>query len=178
MKNFVLKNGSKVLLRSIKLEDYILRHQFFCELSKDQVGMIHSPHEIDPDPAESYEEIQGFLNKKRGLWLVAILNDEIIGEIDIQVKAWQKCRHVGSLSMGVSPRFQGIGLGRLLLFEAIKWSKVQGLSRIELFTFASNLKAQNLYKSFSFVVEGMRKNYLKHPDGSFENDLLMALILG
>ena len=58
--------------------------------------------------------------------------------------------------------------------QALKWAKVQGLTRIELFTFASNLKAQKLYLTHGFIQEGTRKNYLHHDDGRFEDDFLFA----
>ncbi len=178
MASFFLKNKQPITIRSISRQDARARHEFFSDLSHAEVGMIHSVDEIDEDPSESYEHIDDFLRNQRGLWLVAENSaGEIIGELDITLKPFIRVRHVGSLTMGVRPRNQGLGLGSLLLEEAFKWAQVQGLRRIELFTFASNFKAQQLYLKHGFVQEGTRKNYLRHEDGHFEDDFLFAKYL-
>lgn len=177
MPQFILKNHQQVTIRSICLEDASTRHDFFCELSRAQIGMIHTEHEIDEDEQESFDAIHDFLRNHRGLWLVAEIGGVIIGEVDITIKAFRRVRHVGLLTIGVSPRFQGLGLGLLLMEEALRWSKLQGLLRIELFTFASNLAAQGLYAKLGFIKEGTRKNYLRHENGHFEDDFLLAKYL-
>lgn len=173
----MLKNQEHVDIRSIRLDDAVARHEFFCELSRAQIGMIHSLDEIDEDSQESFDAIHDFLRNHRGAWLVAESKGKILGEVDISIKPFKRVRHVGLLTIGVSPRFQGLGLGALLMQEALRWAGMQGLLRIELFTFASNIVAQNLYTKLGFVQEGTRKNYLRHENGLFEDDYLFAKYL-
>lgn len=175
MTHFFLKNGHTVNIRSITRQDAVVRHKFFCDISRAQIGMIHSADEIDEDPQESLEQIDDFFYMRRGLWLIAENEKgDIVGEIDITVKPWRRIRHVGALTMGVAPSVQGQGLGNLLLEEALKWAKVQGLTRIELYTFSSNIKAQNLYIKHGFIKEGTRKNYIRLDNGGYEDDYLFA----
>ncbi|MCA9508930.1 MAG: GNAT family N-acetyltransferase [Myxococcales bacterium] len=178
MAHFVLKNQQSVTIRSIIRDDALERHKFFCKLSLAQIGMLHSIDEIDEDPQESLEHIDDFISNKRGLWLIALDQEhKIIGEIDITIKSFRRVRHIGSLTMGVCPSIQGQGLGSLLMQEALRWAKAQGLSRVELSVFASNIKAQNLYKKHGFTQEGLRKNYLNHGDNQFEDDILLARLI-
>lgn len=175
MTQFFLKNGQTVTIRSITRQDALARHEFFCELSRAQVGMLHSVDEIDEDYRESLEQIDDFFYMRRGLWLIAENEwGEIIGEIDITIKPWRRIRHVGSLTMGVAPKMQGQGLGSLLIEESFKWARAQGLTRIELYTFSSNIKAQNIYIKHGFIKEGIRKNYIRLEDGNYEDDYLFA----
>jgi ribosomal protein S18 acetylase RimI-like enzyme len=172
-----LKDGRNYEIRPITKNDADARHEFFAYLTLNQEGMIHKPEELGLRNYETVEKINDWLHNHRGLWLIAVLDEKVIGEIDITVKDMDRIRHVGALTMGVLPDFQGQGVGSKLLEESIRWSKAQGLTRLELFVFATNHKAQNIYQKFGFVEEGVRKNYLRHDDGTYEDDWLLAKYL-
>lgn len=173
-----LKNGKKIHLRAILFSDVQERHEFFVKLSLAQAGMVHTIDEIEIHTHETHEKIYDFLKNKRGLWLVAVnTQKKIVGEIDITVKNLSRIRHNGLLTIGILPEYQGAGLGTLMMEEAILWAKTHKLLRIELNVFNTNTRAQDLYQKFGFVVEGVRKNFLRHEDASFEDDLLMAKYL-
>jgi|SRR5579871_3907313 len=170
-----LGNSSKVYLRPIQLADVIERHEFFVKLSLADVGMVHTVDEIDFHTHETHDKIVDFTKNKRGLWLVALTaQKKIVGEIDITVKSLKRVRHNGVLSIGILPDFQSIGLGTAMMEHALSWASMQRLSRVELSVFASNDRAQNLYKKFGFAIEGIRKNFLHRQDEHFEDDILMA----
>lgn len=170
-----LKDGQTVHLRKITLNDVEQRHEFFVNLSMAQAGMVHTIDEIDIHTHETYDKIHDFIKNRRGLWLVAISQqNNIIGEIDILVKNLSRIRHNGQLTIGILPTYCGLGLGTSLMEQALLWAQQQQLLRIELSVFSTNLRAQKLYKKFGFIIEGVRKNYLRHEDGSFEDDLMMA----
>jgi ribosomal-protein-alanine N-acetyltransferase len=164
-----------MIIRLITINDTDARHRFWVELSYEQTGMVHTYDETDLHRHETHDKIRDFLHSNRGLWLVAFNNnDEIIGEIDITVKNLVRVKHVGVLTVGILKQYQSQGLGSALMNEALAWAKSSGLRRLELFVFASNEKAQNLYKKFGFTHEGTRKNFLRHGENNFEDDFLMA----
>lgn len=174
----LLKNAQSVTIRPIKREDASKRHEFFVALSLAQQGIVHTPDEIDYHVAESESHIDHFLRQKRGLWLLAL--DEagaVLGEIDLLIKDLWRLRHGAKLSMGVLPAYKRLGLGSALLEAAIAFAQQQKLLRLELTVFAHNKAAIALYTKYGFNVEGRRKNFLRLDDGSFEDDLLMALLL-
>lgn len=170
-----LKSGKKIHLRNILFTDVNERHEFFVKLSMAQAGMVHTIDEIEIHTHETDVQIHDFLRNNRGLWLVAVSpQKKIVGEIDITVKNLLRIKHNGFLTIGILPEYQGQGLGTCLLEHAFSWAQAHELRRIELAVFASNTRAQALYEKFGFVVEGVRKNFLRHEDGSFEDDLMMA----
>lgn len=176
--NHLLKNGTTLEVRPITKKDADLRHPFFAELTINQEGMVHKPEELGLFHSETYDKILDFLCNHRGLWLIALCENKVVGEIDITVKDMARVKHVGQLTIGVLPEFHGRGIGSVLMKEALDWCTEQGIKRIELFVFRNNEKAIKLYEKFGFVVEGVRKNYLRHDDGTFEDDFLMAKYLG
>lgn len=178
MKVVQLKNNHRLTLRPVTLADSSARHRFFVELSLEQTGIVHTPDEIDFHTQESEEHIGDFLRNKRGLWLVAVDSQgEIVGEVDILVKNLERVRHVGVLTVGVLKHHQRLGLASALLTEALNWSRQNGLLRIELSVFAKNAAALALYNKHGFVVEGIRKNFLRRGPSEYEDDVLMAKYL-
>lgn len=174
----VLKNAQTITIRPIRREDAPKRHEFFVELSLAQQGIVHTLEEIDYHVAESEAHIDYFLKYMRGLWLLAFdAHGTVIGEIDLLIKDLSRVRHGAKLTMGILPTFQRQGLGGALLEYAIEWAKKHKLLRLELTVFAHNKAAIALYTKYGFVIEGVRKNFLRLDDGSFEDDLLMALLL-
>ena len=142
-----------------------------------QEGMVHTIDEIDYHTQESAEKIVDFLKHRRGLWLVAEHENAIIGEVDITVNHLKRVAHNGKLTVGVLESWQGLGLGSALMAHALDWAQSHGLTRIELSVFASNVKARALYQKFGFAEAGIRFGFIKHEDGSTEDDIVMALYL-
>jgi len=68
--------------------------------------------------------------------------DEISGEV---------CATVPLL--GVSPKTQGIGVGKALITAAEQWAKEQGYRLLHLEVFAHNDKAQGFYQNLGFEPE-------------------------
>lgn len=161
----------------ISLKHVQERHKFFIELSLAQTGMVHTEEEIDYHTMETEAKISDFLRNSRGLWLVAIEQNQIVGEVDITVKNLSRIKHNGRLTIGVLPKHQSMGLGSALMEKALLWAREHKLLRIELDVFASNTKARKLYEKFGFVIEGRRKNFLHQKNDLFEDDILMAKYL-
>ncbi|MBX9831104.1 GNAT family N-acetyltransferase [Candidatus Babeliales bacterium] len=78
----------------------------------------------------------------------------------------------------VHPDHQNKGLGKQLITYAlanIKQSHPE-ITRIELGVMASNTAALNLYSSLGFKIEGRREQKVAKADGTFETEILMALL--
>lgn len=173
-----LKSAKKVYVRTILFTDVNERHEFFVKLSMAQAGMVNTIDEIEIHTYETHDKINDFLRNRRGLWLVALSpQKKIIGEIDITVKNFARIKHNGNLTIGILPEYQGQGLGTLLMDHALAWASEQKLLRIELSVFNGNQPAKALYEKYGFVVEGVRKNFLRQDDGVFDDDILMAKYL-
>lgn len=173
-----LKNGERVHVRPITTKDIRARHEFFVQLSLEQTGMVHTVDEIDFHIYETEEQVNDFLKNKRGLWLVAeTAADGIVGEVDITVKGLARVRHNGALTIGVLRTHQGLGLGHGLMGHALAWARWYGLLRVDLSVFQHNIAAQKLYLSCGFVVEGIRKGYVRLDAGGYGDDILMAKYL-
>jgi putative acetyltransferase len=108
---------------------------------------------------------------------VAIINDEVFGNIGFEIYANPRRRHVGSFGMGVKDNYQGVGVGSALLATVIdladKWFN---LKRLELSVYTDNERAISLYKKFGFEIEGESKDYAFR-DGQYVSVYHMARIV-
>ena len=108
--------------------------------------------------------------------LVAVKDDEVIGQISLVVMDRPRRKHVATFGMGVSRLHIGIGVGSKLLKTALdltdNWLNV---TRVELEVYVDNKAAVSLYKKFGFEIEGTSKNYA-FKNGEYVDALFMARI--
>lgn len=92
--------------------------------------------------------------------LVALIDDKICGQINIEAFTSPRRKHVANLGMGISEAYQGKGVGSKLLESildlAINWLAI---TRIELEVYTDNQAGIALYKKFGFCIEGTAKSY-------------------
>ncbi|HLS41816.1 MAG TPA: ribosomal protein S18-alanine N-acetyltransferase [Paenalcaligenes sp.] len=78
------------------------------------------------------------------------------------------------LLIGVSPEYQGQGVGRALMAEVEQRLANKGLATIVLEVRRSNLQAQRFYTQQGFAQVGLRKNYYDAGEGQREDALLLS----
>jgi len=111
------------------------------------------------------------------LLAVADLDGEIIGTVRLFAgMCGPKDQHVAELGISVLPLYRGQGIGRRLLAYALDWAAGQGLKKITLSVFATNLRAIRLYEQFGFVLEARRKMQY-NVGGEYVDEILMAKFL-
>jgi putative acetyltransferase len=105
--------------------------------------------------------------------MVAQLDGRVVGVAGLHL-AKGKRRHVAGLGIAVHDAFAGRGVGRALMQALIELADHWlGLVRVELDVDSTNERAQKLYESFGFVVEGRQaKSYFSA--GRYTDAILMA----
>ena len=86
-------------------------------------------------------------------------------------------REVEIYFIGVAESFRGRGLGKKLLKSIISFSKYYGADFIILEVGINNIPAKNMYLSFNFIDNGIRKNYYRNSSGGREDAIIMKLNL-
>ena len=109
----------------------------------------------------------------KGVHLVALVDDAVVGWCDITPASFEGMTHVGRLGMGVKAGLRGRGIGKALLRAALARAFGQGLKRVELEVFRSNALAIQLYEAHGFLREGVKVGARKL-DGIVDDILLFA----
>jgi GNAT superfamily N-acetyltransferase len=104
----------------------------------------------------------------------------VCGEIHARRETIALFAHVlGGLTVAVHPERQGQGIGSKLFEALIAWAKTAEpeILRIELAAGAGNPGAVRLYERLGFQHEGRQPARGRLPDGRFEDDILMGMLL-
>lgn len=108
--------------------------------------------------------------------LVAVRDDEVLGQLGLEVFRSPRRHHAATLGMGVKASARRIGVGSSLLCAAIdlceKWMNV---SRIEIEVYIDNDAAIALYAKHGFVIEGTCRQFAFR-DGKCVDAHIMARI--
>jgi RimJ/RimL family protein N-acetyltransferase len=107
--------------------------------------------------------------------MLALDEAVVVGWCDVTPLPFEGLRHVGRLGMGLLPAYRGQGWGRRLLREILNCVFTNGLLRVELEVFASNIAAIRLYGQEHFVIEG-RKRRARILDGVEDDVIVMGLL--
>lgn len=109
--------------------------------------------------------------------LVAIQDDQVVGQLGLEVFQSPRRRHVATFGMGVKAAARGAGVGSALVAAAIetceKWMNV---SRMEVEVYTDNQAAIGLYEKHGFVIEGTCRNYAFR-NGQYVDAHLMARVV-
>lgn len=124
-------------------------------------------------PLEKTIEFIEFIVSQNLSQYFAIEDGEVVGWCDIIPKSYEGLTHVGVMGMGILSAYRGKGLGTQLLEKAIEHAKLNGIEKVELDVYESNVGAIALYEKFGFVLEGRRIKSRKL-DGQYDNILEMG----
>ena len=89
----------------------------------------------------------------------------LVLEVDGQVIGWcrvfpndfsPKTRHTGEVGIGLLKPFREVGIGTALMECTIEWARTQGVEKLTVSTFSTNLRAINLFKKMGFAITGRR----------------------
>jgi putative acetyltransferase len=114
---------------------------------------------------------------RRGRYLLAQEDGQIIGELTCRRKSGRMFAHIVTLSMSVARERRNKGVGSQLITDAMAWADGnEAVKRIELKVYAENSAAIRLYQKFGFEVEGCRRKAV-FQRGRFHDVLMMARLM-
>jgi len=128
-----------------------------------------------PSVPEERDWILRAITAERGLVLLAVADQAVVGALDLWAGERPDNRHAGRFGMSVARGWRGLGIGRRLLTRAIEEARAwPGFCRLDLECVAWNAPAIALYESLGFKIEARMAKAI-NLRGRPEDMLLMAL---
>lgn len=173
MKEPIFKK-SIVQIRQATSEDAAAIWAAEREIAKEPGYFCSQPSELT---LESVLSCISTCQDGKGIYLIAELNDCLVGHAFLECLPIQSLRHVADLNIAVHLGWQNQGIGTKLLQEIIKRSKdSKFIRKIQLNVRATNAPAISLYKKMGFTEEGRLKKRVKVND-DYIDDIIMGLFL-
>ena len=145
-----LKDGRAALIRRAEPADAEALIEHVNEVGAEQVYIMTERLGMTRD--EEAELIRK-LDVRRSLFLVALVDRKLVASADIERGKWAKNAHTARLGISVRKPVRGLGLGRAVLEDLLRWAKSEGVRKVTLEVFATNTGAISLYREMGFVEE-------------------------
>lgn len=136
------------------------------EMRAEDVLSVSKAEEICFTDPWSFNSIKEGLNSSLDTWLVLSVDERVVGYCVFRVIAVEG----ELLRIALLPGFRGRGLAKKLMDQVVEYSRKRSVKTMFLEVRESNEIARNLYKSYGFSEESIRKNYYHNPS---ENAVIM-----
>ena len=107
----------------------------------------------------SENSISSELNNRLSLWLVAIIDNKVVGYVGSQTVLGE----TDMMNVAIHPDYRKQGIGTQLITTLIRNLDEQGSHSLMLEVRASNIPAISVYQKLGFEEVGRRRNYYRNP---------------
>jgi len=172
-----LKDGRVLLVREAEAEDARALLDYVQAVSAESDFLSFGSGEFELGEAEEAEFLRACRASDNQVYLVASIEEEIVGALTFSGGRRRRTRHAGEFGLSVRGEHWGLGIGGIMLDTLLAWARDSGIvTKINLRVRADNARAIRLYESRRFVKEGtIRKAFFV--EGRYYDHLCMGLEL-
>lgn len=167
-KEIRLKDGAEYTIRSPEARDAQEMIDYLVKLSHTTDYMMLYPEESIFDPEAEESLLTKKAESERDFFLACFSENQIIGNVSVYAAGSRmKVKHRCMLGIGISEEYRGMGIGTVLMEQAILFAKEIGYEQIELDVVSENKTAICLYEKFGFQKIGVISHGMKRKDGGY-----------
>lgn len=154
IEKFKAKDGSEVIIRFLKFEDWEDCLKLINSLVEEDAPILANRKFSKKEEIEWVCEKLKKIENREAIVIVAEVNKRVVGICEVEKKHFRES-HIGKFGIGIIKEFRGLGIGERLMRKALELSKKQlKLKMVTLDVFEINKVAMNLYKKLGFKVYG------------------------
>lgn len=169
----------ELLIREAEAQDAAELVAFLNQVGTETDFMTLDEDGINLTADEMAYVIERHAELDNHLYLLAVLDGEIVGILSIAADNAKRVRHIGEVFIVVQKNYHNQGLGRILLEEGLEWAEnySQTIRRLQLSVQKRNGAAVHLYSSLGFSLEGLQERGA-YVNGEFVDIYLMGKLIG
>jgi L-amino acid N-acyltransferase YncA len=169
-KRETLKDGTRVIIRDLHKEDLDKLMKFYRSLPPDDRVYL----KVDVTKRKVVEERMKLIEEGTIFRIIAIHNDEIVGDgmFEISKEEWRK--HQGELRVIVARPFQRKGLGMLMFRELHSLALKKDIDKIVVKMMKPQKGAINICKKLGFHKETIIPNYVWDQEDKPQDLVIMS----
>ena len=167
-------NGKNYVIRSAIETDAKILSEIRVQIDGETENLDRKKGEAFIDETGFQQLIQADTENSRNLFLVAVVDDKIVGFSRCEGNSLSRFAHKVEFGICVLKQYWGYGIGKNLLYQSVHWADSNAIRKITLNVLETNEKAIQLYKKFGFEVEGLLRNDKILSDGNYYNTIVMG----
>lgn len=168
-----LKDGRAALIRYVEPRD---AESLIAHVNAVGSEGVYIATERLTISVEAEERMLRELDRESTLFLVAVINGKLVGSSDVHRGRTVKAAHTAALGIAIDRGARGVGLGRAMVEDGVRWARSVGVRKLTLRVFATNTGAVALYQALGFQEEARLKGQVVL-NGQLVDELQMALWL-
>lgn len=172
--------GKAIMLRSANANknDADMLIDYLKTVTGETRFLMCEPDEVKYTTDDELSFIKEHNESDNALLILVFVDGEYAGNCSFEGKtSSRRTKHRAGIGIALFQRFTSFGLGRLLLEILLREIKEQGYEQAELTVVGGNDRAYHLYESLGFKECGRIPKANKYDDGTYSDDILMALPL-
>jgi len=170
-------SDNKITIEIAKKEDASALIEYVKKVADVTNFLTFDSSEFNKTIEEEERIIEAHDLAKNQLFIVAKLENKIIGMLNVQSINKRRLEHIGVLGMSVLKEFWKKGAGGSLLNYKVCWAKEGGvIKKLNLKVLLNNESAIRLYMKHGFIIEGRISKDIKLKDG-FQETYQMGLLV-
>jgi ribosomal protein S18 acetylase RimI-like enzyme len=169
-KTETLKDGTKVLMRELHIDDLDRLMKFYSDLPLEDRKYLR----IDVTNREIVEDRIKRTKTGTVFRLVALFEDEIIadGALELSAEEWRK--HQGELRLIIARPFQHRGLGMIMVRELYFRAIEKNVEQVVVKMMRPQIAAQRIFRKLGFREELLIPDYVKDQVGEKQDLIIMV----
>lgn len=177
MKEIILKNGERFLLREPTKEDAKDMIEYLNLVGGESDNLLFGKNEFRLSVEEEVEYISKISKDSNALMLIGIINGAIVSIAQISCLTRKRIAHNSEIAISVRRDCWRKGIGSAVMEQLIQFAKEHPMVKnISLGVKASNHSAIMLYEKCGFTKVGIHKGYININD-VYDDLILMDLYL-
>ena len=174
----ITRTGLEVEFRSARPDEAEAEIAYLKRACGETRFLLSEPEDVAYTAEGEKQFLAEYESSPRSLMLNAYVDGVLVGNGSFApVSGANRLKHRCSVGIALFLEYCNRGIGELLMGILIERAREAGFEIMELDVFSANTGAIHLYEKLGFVRSGERKNAIKYKDGTYADELLMALPL-
>ena len=184
-KSVVLKNGSRVVLKSPCISDardyinliYVTNNE--THFMKRSPSETISPDKVSSDDIKKEEEwIKSTADSPVSFNITAWAEGKLIGSGGVvQISPYLKLKHRGGFGVSIIKDWCDKGLGSIITKECIEQARANGFEQVELSVYSDNPRAKHVYEKLGFKECGCIPHGFKTGKDEYADEVMMIYMM-
>ena len=181
---FDSKDGRRVLLRPLRMKDIDQCLRFANALVKERrtnldMGIISFDRRVTRKEEMIFlRTVVKGASQKKVVSVAAFVGERLVGNCDIRRRKAKDEHHSGVFGIVLLDGYRGVGIGEMMMAEAIQEARALGIWLVELSVFANNGPAIHLYEKMGFLRAGVIPHKVIRGDRNYDEIMMYADLRG
>lgn len=177
-KEIILKNGLRCIVRTPSPEDAVPMVDYLRATWGETEYLLRYPEEATITEEEEKLFLRDCAQSERRLMLAAFVGDEVVGTVGVHpLGDGYKIHHRASLGVALRKKVWSLGMGTILMKEALSATRQMGYEQLELEVSSQNRRARGLYEKLGFVACGEIPHGFRLKSGGYASLVMMVKML-